>query len=350
MQAECNIAGSYIEPFSIQELTVLESTISNELINTSMHYPGTQGSESLRLAVARRYALKASQVVLTEGTDGAINSVYKAIIRPGAKVIVQVPAYEPLLALPKLMGAEVIPWQSEECAHWSPSLDQLEELLQQGADALVINVPHNPTGWMPDETFCERLIQLCDRSDTQLIVDEVYLGLPDNKVFKSFAERSESAVIVGGLSKAFGMPGLRIGWTATKNDQLTKNIKSIRTFGNTFISSLSETIALAVFKHESAILKRNTEARQKGFQQLQNFMEQYQDWFCWVPPQGGVTGYLRLVKHSSAQSVAKELLASYSTLVVPSSLFDHDDRYLRVGFGLKNLPKALERLADFAKN
>jgi aspartate/methionine/tyrosine aminotransferase len=344
--AEYSLAGSYIEPFTMEQVVELNPALQRELLNTSMHYPGAEGSLSLREAVADRFNINANETILTEGADGAIQSLYRAVLKPQSKVLVQAPGYEPLKATAQILGSEVIEWQCLPENNWEPSLEQLEEQLKIGLDVVVINVPHNPTGWMPSEDYCERLIRLCDTYGTLLVADEIYLGLPQNKPFKPFAVRYDKAVSIGGLSKAFGFPALRVGWLASRNKQVMQNVRLARTYGNAFMSALSEAVALTVVSNADHVLAYNSEQRQQGFSLMQQFVINNANNVSWREPIGGVTGFFKLRDGVESDSFAQKAIESHKLLLVPSCLFDAGDNYLRLGFGLKSTEAALERLQD----
>ena len=344
--AELSLAGSYIEPFSMSRVLELNPNIKEELLNTSMHYPGADGSLVLREAVAARFNIQPNQTILTEGADGAIQSLYRAVLKPGSKVLVQVPGYEPLKATALGLGCEVIDWDCLPENNWVPSLEQLEDNLKSGLDAVVINVPHNPTGWMPSESYCEQLIQLCDQHGTLLIADEIYLGLPSDRPFTPFSIRYEKAVSIGGLSKAFGLPALRVGWLASQNKEVIDKVRLSRTYGNAFISALSEAVALTVLRHADHVLGFNSEQRQQGFALMQQFVANNANHLSWLEPEGGVTGFFKLADGTNSSAFARHAVENFKLLLVPSALFDAGENHLRLGFGLASTETALERLQD----
>jgi aspartate/methionine/tyrosine aminotransferase len=344
--AEFSLAGSYIEPFSMEQVAELNTNLAHDLLNTPMHYPGAEGSLAIKESVSKRFNITPNETILTEGADGAIQSLYEAVLNPGSKVLVQVPCYEPLKATAKALGCNVIDWQCLPENNWEPTLAQLEDNLKSGLDVVVINVPHNPTGWMPSEAYCEQLIQLCDCYGVLLIADEIYLGLPQNKLFKPFAERYEKAVSISGLSKAFGLPALRIGWLASQNQKVMQKVRLGRTYGNAFMSALSEVVALTIMTNADEVLAFNSIQRQQGLMLMQQFVDNNPNHISWLKPDGGVTGFFKLADGVSADAFAQNAIESHKLLLVPSSLFDAGDNYLRLGFGLKSTQSALERLQD----
>ncbi len=344
--AEYSLAGSYIEPFTMTQVAELNPNLQEELLGTPMHYPGAEGSLKIREAVATRFDVSANEIILTEGADGAIQSLYSAVLKPGSKVLVQVPGYEPLKATAQSLGCQVTDWLCLPETGWEPSLDQLEDNLKSGLDVVIINVPHNPTGWMPSERYCEQLIRLCDTYNTLLIADEIYLGLPEEKPFKPFASRYSKAVSIGGLSKAYGLPALRIGWLASQNQEVMQSVRLGRTYGNAFMSALSEVVTFTVMTNADKVLAYNSKQRQQGFALMQQFAANNPNHISWLESIGGVTGFFKLADGINADAFAQRAIESYKLLLVPSSLFDAGSNHLRLGFGLKSTQIALERLQD----
>ncbi len=218
--ARANLSPSFAEPLPLAELLACEPDAAARLAGLSLAYPGIHGGRELRVAIAGQYALlQPEHIIVTCGGDDALASLFLALVRPGDHVIVHAPRYEPLASLAAWRGGDVTLWQADEVAGWQPDLDDLARLLRPATRLIVANFPHSPTGFVPDQGFLERLVALADDAGATLLGDEIYSGLPltDAGEPPSLADLSALAVVLNSTSKAYGLPGLRVGWLATRD-------------------------------------------------------------------------------------------------------------------------------------
>lgn len=347
--AQYNLSRSFAEPLTVGELLAFEPDDREKLEAMTLGYPGLDGSQGLRSAISEKYpGFSSDDVIATSGLDDALAVLALALIEPGDRVIVQTPAYQTYLTVPKWRGADIAEWRSREENGWLPDLDELEDLLRQPARWVMINFPNNPTGAMPDEAYLKRLVEVVEASGTLLISDEIYAGLPGSKEpFEPLCCRYPRAVSLHSVSKTLGVPGLRIGWIVCSDREVTEKIKELRFHFNSFISAPSEFLGTLALRHESEIIKRNSKILADNTATADSFMARHDNLFGWSAPQAGVNAWPQWRGPGTTKDLSDAVLRDAKLLIAHSALFLGGDRHVRLGLGCKGFDTALERFDDF---
>jgi aspartate/methionine/tyrosine aminotransferase len=326
------------------ELIDLEPSLTERLARLALNYPAANGSEALRARIASYVGVAPEEVIVANGADEALLLVYTALIRPGDRVVVQTPAYEPLSALARRAGAEIVFWQAHEADGWRPSLQDLERHLRTPTRLVVVTFPNNPTGFTPDKAYSEQLRHIVLGAGAILVVDEVYNGLPDGSRIPSTATLDAPCIGISGMSKVFGMPGVRIGWICTRDPELIKAIREARSFMNSFVSALSEAAAEAALGHADAIIARNSRFALEGRWHLEAFLARAGDRFSAVIPEAGVNAFIRWHGEGSTNDLSRWALSEAGLLLAPSSYFNAGSSHIRIGFGRSFIAQGLSDL------
>ena len=216
-KAKGSLSSSYAELTSLQGLAELDPTIMDRLGAWNGAYPLANGAPELREAIAGFLGLAAADVIVTNGADDAIDLVYRGLLGPGDVLSLVDPAYEPLRSLAQQRGARVIGVALDKSAGWKLGPAGWNQLLAERPGYVALNLPNNPTGWMPEPAELDDAVARARRADALVLFDEIYTSLDHHspEPFRSMAARYPGTITVGSLSKAFGMPGLRIGWVAS---------------------------------------------------------------------------------------------------------------------------------------
>ncbi|MDP9368878.1 MAG: aminotransferase class I/II-fold pyridoxal phosphate-dependent enzyme [Chloroflexota bacterium] len=342
--ARANLSPSFAEPLSTADLLAFEPDAAAELTRLPLSYPGMHGGLELRAAIANQYRqLGPDAIVATCGADDALSLLFMALVGAGDHVIVQSPIYQPLTSVAEWCGAEITLWPASEQQAWQPPLEHLRRLLQPTTRLIVVNFPHSPTGFVPDQDYLEQLISLADDASITVICDEIYRGLPLTEAGEppSLADLSRRAVVLNSLSKGYGLPGLRVGWVATRNEGVLAKVKHLRMHVNSFVGAPSEFLATLALRHTEQILGRNLTLAKNNLAQLQRFLTQHLDLFSWHDPRGGVVVYPRWLGEESTTVLSERLLQEAGLLLAPSAYFAADDRHVRIGFGTSTFPASL---------
>ncbi len=191
------------------------------------------------------------------------------------------------------MAATVSLWAADEERAWEPSLAELARLLRPTTRLIVTNFPHSPTGFAPDRAYLDALIALADEAGATLVGDEIYRGLPlaGEAEAPSLADLSARAVVLNSVSKTLGLPGLRVGWLATRDAALLAAVRAFRMHQNSYIGAPTEFLAALALRHSERILAENLALAQENLTALAGFMARNDALFSWVPPRAGVVAF-----------------------------------------------------------
>jgi aspartate/methionine/tyrosine aminotransferase len=343
------LSASDCETVSVSELLNLADVPLSGLGDLRLGYTESQGDPGLRTTIADFYSrVTPDDVVVTNAPEEAIFLVMWALLNPGDRVVVQTPCYQSLFELARYRGCDVYPWPMTETDDgWQMDLDHLSDLLTEDTRLLVINVPHNPTGCLPTSSEFDEILDMARRHSLWLLCDEMYRGLEYDLADRlpSACDRYARAVSLWGMSKTFGLAGLRIGWLATQDQELVQTLLRLKDYTTICSSAPSEYLAHVALKQAEAIIQRNLAIIQTNLAHVREFMTRRSDQFTWREPKAGPIAFARLRKGSAA-AFCEEAVRGSGAMLVPSTLFDFGDSHLRWGLGRLNFQEALSALDE----
>ena len=344
--AKFGLSPSYCDPMPMAELLAFEPDTLARFTQLSTAYTKMNGGEELRQQITSVYrSIAPHQIITTSGSDDAIVALFSALVNPGDKVVVHVPTYESLSSIAEWRGATLLYWNACEAEAWQPSLDELAQLLKQRPRLVVVNFPHNPTGFMPTAQYAQKLIDMADEAGAILVADEVYRGLAVTtlaaNLLPSFADLSPSVIAFNTMSKAWGLPGLRVGWIASKNEAAMRLIGHMRLHFNGYLGTPNEFLTSLALRHTDAIFARNATIARTQLAQLHDFMAKHRKMLAWHAPVDGVVAFPRWLGDIDTDVLSREVLAQTGVLIAPSSKFAWGQRHLRIGYGVHTFPQAL---------
>jgi aspartate/methionine/tyrosine aminotransferase len=343
------LSASDCETVSVGELLNLANVPLSELGDLRLGYTESQGDPGLRTTIADFYSrVTPDGVVVTNAPEEAIFLVMWALLNPGDRVVVQTPCYQSLFELAHYRGCDVFPWPMLETDDgWRMDLDHLADLLTEDTRLLVINVPHNPTGYLPTTSDFDEILELARRRSLWLLCDEMYRGLEYDLADRlpSACDRYPRAISLWGMSKTFGLAGLRIGWLATQDRRLMQSLLRLKDYTTICSSAPSEFLAHVALKQAEAIIQRNLGIIQTNLAHVREFMTRRRGTFAWREPKAGPIAFGRLRKGSAA-AFCEEVVRGSGVMLVPSTLFDFGDSHLRWGLGRLNFREALSVLDE----
>ncbi len=346
-KAKYLLCSSDCESLSVGDLLAFEPDATDRFQSHWLGYTESLGSPELRHEISALYThahVTAHDILVFTGAEEAIFVCLNAALEAGDHVIVHAPGYQSLYEVARAIGAEVSLWMANEAENWELDVDWLEANIRPNTRAIIINCPHNPTGYLMSTEKLGRIIEIARRNKILLFSDEVYRGLehdPANRLPPA-CDLYENAVSLGVLSKTYGLAGLRIGWLATQNYTLYRKMAALKDYTTICNSAPSEFLACIALRNRDAIANRNRRIILKNLATLDDFFARHTDLFDWHRPKGGSTAFPR-IKVESSEAFCKALVEKTGILLLPSPLFDYDDQHVRVGFGRKNLPEAVEQ-------
>ncbi len=345
-EADFDIGSSGVENYRLRELRELVGLSLDQLDDVVFHDSNTLGDFALRQAIAHRYAGgKTERVMATHGSTEANYLLHLALVNPGEEVIALASAYQQLWSLAQGLGASVRFWRLRPENRFHPDLDDLRKLISPRTRIIIVNFPHNPTGAGLSREEQHELVAAAERCGAWLIWDAAFAELVYTAPpLPNPATWYPRAVSMGTLSKAFGLPGMRVGWCIAP-PEIINRLTSLRDYVSLHLSPLVELIARSVLKHADQILANRLSAARANLAHCERWASAQREFVEWIAPQGGVTAFPRLL-HVDSDEVCRRLIAHHRVLTVPGSCFGCPE-HIRLGFGgaRGELEVGLDRLA-----
>lgn len=356
------LCSSDCEALTIHDLLEFEPDARERFEQHWLGYTESPGAPTLRAEIARVYETALAEHILVHtGAEEAIFLFMHAALQAGDHVIVHAPCYQSLTEVARRIGCEVSLWRARAENEWALDVDELRALIKPHTSVIVVNTPHNPTGWlMPRgdsssrETSFLRVNEIARERNIILFSDEVYREAEYDAALRlpSACDVNDSAVSLGVLSKTYGLPGLRIGWIATRNAQIYERMAALKDYTTICNSAPSEFLAELALRHRAKLVRRNLEIIARNLRLLDEFFAEHAEQFAWVRPQAGPIAFPKLLQ-GGADDFCHALVTQQGVLLLPGRLFDDDaqpmhlENHFRIGFGRKNMPEALARLKEF---
>ncbi|MEX1170175.1 MAG: aminotransferase class I/II-fold pyridoxal phosphate-dependent enzyme [Chloroflexota bacterium] len=348
------LCASDVDGYPMAELLDLADDETRELWDgLALGYTESTGHPLLRREIASLYETVGADEVLTfAGAEEAVFCLMNVLAGPGDHAVVTWPGYQSLYEVARACGAEVTLHELHEHSGWAIDLDLLRRQLTPTTRLIVVNLPHNPTGMLADRETFDRLVELASGAGAYLLVDEVYRGLeldPADRL-PAGADATPLGISLGVMSKSFAMAGLRIGWLAMHDRDLTDRVARFKDYTTICSSAPSEILAIIALRARERVLARSRAIVAANLDHLDGFFGDWADRFSWVRPRAGSIGYPRLtVPGVRIDDWAADLVESEGVLLLPGSQFGHPGNHFRLGFGRANLPEALAHLEAFAR-
>jgi len=347
-QVEYNLSESGVQALKVDDL--LEGDAST-LLNQSLGYSQTNGTEELRKTIAATYPkATADEVLVTNGSSEANFVTLWSFLKRGAEIAVMRPNYMQIWGLAKTMQATAKPfWLKEGPEEWSMDLRALRKAVTKRTLLIAVCNPNNPTGGALDEEMVDGICEIARKVGAWILSDEVYHGAEiEGNETPTFWGRYNRVVVTNGLSKAYGLPGLRIGWAVAGREMVNK-LWSYHDYTTIGPNAMSDYIARKALQPETRakILGRTREILRSNLPLLKHWVDKHHEYLSFIPPKAGAIAYMKYSVKINSTRLAERLLREKSTLVVPGDHFGMD-HYLRIGYGYEQerLVAGLERVGD----
>jgi aspartate/methionine/tyrosine aminotransferase len=351
-----NLAESGVHALRVEEL--VESADDRQaLLRQDLKYSQTNGTPELRSLVAAMYGdATSAHVQITNGGSEANFITLAALVQPGDEVVVMTPNYMQVDGLSRALGAAVRPWPlvldeadgNERTPRWRPDVDALGPLVHERTRAVMICNPNNPTGARLTEQELDAVCAVASRHGAWVLADEIYRGAElDGIETPTSWGRYERVIITSGLSKAYALPGLRIGWVVAPPALIEEvwGIHDYTTIAPGAINDLLACIALTPARRE-LLLARTRGILRTNYPILKRWMDR-RPFLSHVPPEAGAIAFVKYRYAIGSTALAERIRDEQSVLLVPGDHFGMDG-YLRIGYGSdpELLLGALERVGD----
>jgi aspartate/methionine/tyrosine aminotransferase len=342
------LCASDVEPLAMSDLLGYADDETRELWDgLVLGYTETLGSPLLRNEIAGLYEkLEADDVIAVVGASEALFVLFSALVRPGDHVIAVWPAYQSLYDLARAQGADVELIELRPEDGWTLDIDRIAAALRPTTRAVVVNLPHNPTGVHLGAAEFDALAELVERHGATLVCDEVYRGLEQhsNDRLPAAADVSHRAVSVGVLSKSYALAGLRVGWLATRDRVLLDAAAQVRDYTSLCSPAPSEVLGVIALRAADALIERSRGIIAANLPLVDALIAEHPEQLDWVRPKAGSIGFPRYRGAEGIDAFNEQLVAEQGVLLLPGRVYGYGDGRFRIGFGRTNLPEAVARL------
>ena len=346
---DCNLAES-----SMRDRVLGDLGLEVDIGGTILLYGDHRGHPKLRALLAEEGKCAADQVLLTPGAAGALFMVSTSLLSAGDHLVVLRPNYATNIETPRAIGCEITFVDLTFERGWRYDASEIAKAMTPRTKLVSITTPHNPTGTMLEPAALQEIVKLVEQRGAHLLVDETYRDLSASAASPYATSLGERVISVASLSKAYGLPGLRVGWLMTRDRALNEKLLAAKE--QIFICGavLDEEIAYQVYRRRAEELPKIAAEVARGKAAVNAWIagEKRMEW---VEPMGGVVCFprIKLEAEVDVASFYRVLTGELKTCVGPGHWFEQDDRYMRVGFGwakaeemgrgLRNVSKALDR-------
>lgn len=333
---EYNLSESGVHPITIEEL-VDDPKVIEDLLSTGLNYPQANGSIELRERIAALYkGATSNNVLVTVGAAQANYTTILTVLEPNDEILVMLPNYMQIWGAAQNLGFHVKTFTLREELDWGVDIDELERAVSNRTKLIAICNPNNPTGHILTADEMDAIVAAASRVGAWLLVDEVYAGTErlTDEFTPSFWGRYERVLAINSMSKAYGLPGLRIGWIVAPA-QTAEEIWSRQDYITISATMLSNKLAAYALSPQvrPRILARIRKYIRKGYDNFERWFMKYDDLYSLIPPQAAAIAFVHYHTNINSTELCKRLIHEQKTFIVPGDHFGMD-HHLRICYGL----------------
>jgi aspartate/methionine/tyrosine aminotransferase len=346
---EMDLSESGVRPVTLRDMAEMGLDM-DAIMNTPLSYSQSNGTIPLRESLAELYpGATPDHIEVTNGTSEANYLLALSLLRDGDEVAFQVPNYMQYWGLPKSLGGKVNCFHLRIDQNWEPDWEEFDRAVNQKTRLVYISNPNNPTGSVLSHDAMKRIVDRCDRIGAYLIADEVYLGAEIHcERTRSFWGMSDRVIVTSGLSKAYGIPGVRIGWMVGPKE-IAAECWTQHDYITICPNKISDAVArVAVKSHNREKLYARTRAiLQHNLPIMREWAASLGGFLTFHEPQAGALCLMRYHSDLPSWELAERIRVNQSVLIVPGSQLGVEG-YLRIWMGGKPefLSEGLRRIAE----
>lgn len=332
-EVEFNLSESGVLPLRVEELV----DDPEQFLSYSLKYPESDGSNELRDHIAKWYGARRDEILVTNGGSEANFTALWGLLDPDDHAAIMLPNYLQSWGLSRAYSAKTTTFQLVEHKannRWALDIESLRRAVTKKTKLIVVTNPNNPTGAVLNEEEMSELIRVARKANAWLLVDEIYRGAEvRDSITPTFWGRYDKLLITSGLSKAFGLPGLRIGWIVAPAKTIAQlcRYRDYTTLTPTFLSDRLARIVMEPARREQ-VLERTRTIIRRNLPRLESWIRSHRDILTYIPPVAGAITFFRYKLPISSAALFDRLRKERSVLITPGDHFGAG-RYIRVGFG-----------------
>jgi len=345
------LSSSDCESLAVNELLLMADRQCLDLWNNlRLGYTETRGHPLLREAIAGLGAKITPDDVCVLSPEEGIFIAMNVILDRGDHVIVTDPGYQSLSEIPASLGCEVTKWPVYLAdTDWHLDISFLQKAIRKNTRLIIINFPHNPTGYVPCKADLRKIIDIASEKGICLFSDEMYRYLEFSGSHEpgSVADLYEKGITLSGLSKSFGLPGLRIGWIATQDRQLISKIEGFKDYTTICNGAPGEILGIIALRNSDRIIDANLRLIRENKEIARDYFRKHSELFTWIDPAGSSVAFPRLDEKIPVSAFCRKLVETKSALLMPAEMFGYDGNHFRIGLGKRSFREALGQLEAF---
>ncbi|MEP5169202.1 MAG: aminotransferase [Shimia thalassica] len=338
-----NLAETCVESITIDELLRLAGRNTgdlSDLLPMKMTYGAIEGSTRLRSAIAALYGDQTVEnITVTHGTIAANMLIHKTLVGRGDRVVSIVPTYQQHYAIPSSIGADVHKLVLEEANAFLPDMDDLRRLVVPGTKLITLTNPNNPTGALIERPMLEEIAEIARSVGAYVLCDEVYRGTNQtgSGMTEAMADIYEKGISTAGMSKAYSLAGLRLGWIVAP-PEVTEQVLVHRDYDTISVGMINDHFASIALEAKDKLLARSQRITRGNLALLEAWIET-EPRVSWIKPRSGTTAMLKLDVPVTARAFCVGLLEETGVMLTPGDVFDMEG-YVRIGYA--NNPEILK--------
>ena len=352
---EFNLAETCVESLTIEQLLAMSGKIDSvmtDLLPMKMTYGAIEGSDRLRDNICELYTKQSrSNIMVTHGTIGANALIYQALVHAGDHVISVLPTYQQHYSIPESQGAKVSILPLREENQFLPDLDALRAMPTPDTKLIAINNPNNPTGALMDREFLLEVVDIARECNAHLLCDEVYRGTDQegDGFTDAIVDLYEKGISTAGMSKAFSLAGLRLGWIAAPRNVI-EAVSIHRDYNTISVSMIDDYFASIALECRDKIIARAQKITRNNLNILDAWV-QGEPSITYVKPKSATIALLKYDSDMSSRDFCVQLLEQTGVMFTPGSAMDMEG-YVRVGYANSQeiLTRGLEKVSEFLEN
>tara|TARA_S200000501_G_scaffold175815_1_gene165503 strand:+ start:12487 stop:13596 length:1110 start_codon:yes stop_codon:yes gene_type:complete len=344
-----NLSESGVHPLKLSE--ILFTNELKEIVEKELSYGYTNGSPKLRDLIAKMYGTPFSRdnVLITSGSAEANFLSVMTQLDRGDELIYMLPNYPQIMGLAKSFGIKLKPLQLKENLDWQWDVNELNSMVTKKTKMIAVCNPNNPTGSIMNAEVMDGIIDICKETDSWLLSDEVYRGAELNGVeCRSFAGATNKTIVNSGLSKAYSLPGLRLGWTIGSKDYINK-AWAFHDYTVINVATLSDWVACKIMEknRRKDILNRTKSHLNRNIDILCNWSKDFSQLII-KRPQAAAIVFAKLNTHAKSEDFVNDL-RNQKSVMLTAGKWHGLEGYIRIGYGVPEdyLKLALKRLGSF---
>ena len=348
-----DLGNTTVKNLSLDELFKLSNTDKKEFLDNlctkKLGYGDIKGCPDLKNGISKLYkTIKPENIIPTIGAAGANHLVFYSLVEPEDRVISVIPTYQQLYSIPDSFGAEVKLLHLKKENNFLPDLKELKSLITQNTKLICINNPNNPTGALMNQALLQEIADIAQSINAYILSDEVYRGLNTTEDYTpSMADLYEKGISVCSMSKIFSLAGARLGWLASKDENVIDLCLHHREYNMISCSILDEAISALALKNAQKITDRNKKIIKDCLEVLDDWVNK-QPHFYYTKPAAGTTALMYYDFNMDSKHLCDRLAKEKGVFLTPGFCFE-EKKCFRIGYckSKEELEKGLEKISEF---